>query len=74
MKQPDQARGHLLEALRLVPDARVFWPLLYALAVYALLLIDEGDAEQAVEIYALACTIPAIAGFSTASPPRFGPG
>jgi tetratricopeptide (TPR) repeat protein len=50
----DQAREHLLEALRLVPDTRVFWPLLYSLAIYALLLIDEGETERAVELYALA--------------------
>jgi tetratricopeptide (TPR) repeat protein len=59
--QSDQARAHLLEALRLVPDARSFWPLLYALAVYALLLIDEGEAEQAVELYALASRYPFVA-------------
>jgi predicted ATPase len=62
--QRDRARRHLLKALQLVPDARVFWPLLYALAVYALLLIDEGQAEQAVELYALASRYPFVANSS----------
>ncbi|MBN2389835.1 MAG: tetratricopeptide repeat protein [Anaerolineae bacterium] len=57
----DQARDHLLTALRLVPDTRIFWPLLYALATYALLLIDEGETEQAVEFYALASRYPLVA-------------
>ena len=62
--QRDQARRHLLEALRLVPDVQVFWPLLYALAVYALLSIDEGKTERAVELYALASRYPYVANSS----------
>ena len=56
--QRDQALRHLVQALRLVPDAHAFWPLLYALAVYALLLIDGGETERAVELYALASCYP----------------
>jgi tetratricopeptide (TPR) repeat protein len=59
--QRDPARRRLAQALRLVPDVRAFWPLLYALAVYALLLIDEGEPERAVELYALASRYPFVA-------------
>lgn len=59
--QRGQARKYLSDALRLVPDARAFWPLLYALSVYALLLVDEGETERAVELYALASRYPFVA-------------
>ncbi|MBN1812364.1 MAG: tetratricopeptide repeat protein [Anaerolineae bacterium] len=59
--QRGQARRYLLQALRLVPDAQIFWPLLYALAVYALLLLDEGKTDRAVELYALASRYPFVA-------------
>jgi hypothetical protein len=61
LRQYKQAKHHLLQALRLVPDTPVFWPLLYALATYALLLIDEGDTERAIELYALATRYPFVA-------------
>jgi len=57
----DQARKHLVQALQLVPDTGAFWPLLYALAVVALLLIDEGETERAIELYALASRYPFVA-------------
>ncbi len=47
-----------LTHLQLVPDVGAFWPLLYALAVVALLLIDEGEAERAIEFSALALRYP----------------
>jgi predicted ATPase/DNA-binding SARP family transcriptional activator len=62
--QPSQARRHLLRALRLVPNTQVFWPLMYSVATYALLLIEEGEAEQAVELYALASRYPFVANSS----------
>jgi len=48
------ARGHLHEALRLVAETRQFMSSLFALPAAALLLVDAGEVERAVELYALA--------------------
>jgi predicted ATPase len=48
------ARGHLHEALRLVAETRQFMSSLFALPAVALLLVDAGEVERAVELYALA--------------------
>jgi predicted ATPase/DNA-binding SARP family transcriptional activator len=49
-----QAQQHLSEALRAIVEIRTFLPLLFALPLAALLLADQGEQEQAVEVYALA--------------------
>jgi tetratricopeptide (TPR) repeat protein len=59
--QPDLARRYLLTALRLVPQSQVFWPLMYSLVTYALLLVDEGEMERAVELYSLTSRYPFVA-------------
>jgi hypothetical protein len=54
LNQLPAARAHHCEALQVSADIRDAWTLLYALPVAALLLADGGEAERAVEIYALA--------------------
>ena len=48
-----QARKHLAEALQLGVEIRAFMPLYVALPTAALMLADQGEKEQAVELYAL---------------------
>jgi hypothetical protein len=59
--QRDEVREHLAQALRLATDKNAFWPLAYSLAVYALLLLDEGAPVRAIELYALASRYPFVA-------------
>jgi predicted ATPase/DNA-binding SARP family transcriptional activator len=49
-----QARQHLSEALRAIIEIGTRLPLLFALPLAALLLTDQGEKEQALEVYALA--------------------
>ena len=51
-----QAQGYFLEALRAAIKGEDFFPLIHALPGIALLFADQGDAERAVELYALAST------------------
>jgi predicted ATPase len=52
--QLSQAQQYLVEALRLASETRSFPGLLFTLSTLALLLIDQGEPERAVELYALA--------------------
>jgi tetratricopeptide (TPR) repeat protein len=58
---PVQAARCLAEALKSATEARTFFALLYALPAAALLLIDRGEVERAVEVYALATRHPFVA-------------
>jgi hypothetical protein len=49
-----KARQHLAEALQLAVEKRAFFPLIHALPVFSLLLVDAGQVARAVELYALA--------------------
>jgi tetratricopeptide (TPR) repeat protein len=55
------ARQHLREALGSGLGLGTFYPVLYALPAAALLLVDEGEVEAAVELYALAARYPPVA-------------
>jgi hypothetical protein len=57
----DDARRHLAQAVQWAIAHGSFTVLLLALPATALLLLDQGEVERAVEIYALACTLPAVA-------------
>jgi tetratricopeptide (TPR) repeat protein len=59
--QRDQAWRHLREALRTGVEIRAFFPLVLGVPLAALLLADEGEAERAVEVYALASAQPFVA-------------
>jgi hypothetical protein len=59
--QPRQTRRYLHEALRAAVEKGSFIPLLYALPPAAHLLVDEGEVERAVELYALALQQPFVA-------------
>ena len=52
--QAAQARGHLSAALRTVVETRQWMTALDSLPAAALLLMDGGEVERAVELYALA--------------------
>ena len=52
--QPDGARQHLREALRPAVEMGSVFPVIYGLPAFALLLVDDGEVERAVELYALA--------------------
>jgi predicted ATPase len=52
--QASRARAHLCEALGITADIGAFMPFLYGLPAAALLLADQGQAEWAVELYAMA--------------------
>jgi hypothetical protein len=56
-----EAKRHLCEALHLAVETRAFPPLIEALPVVGLLLADEGEKEQAVELFALASRYPYVA-------------
>ncbi|NIR02803.1 MAG: tetratricopeptide repeat protein [Gemmatimonadales bacterium] len=56
-----QAQEHLQQALRECYETRMVFPLLRALPAAALLLAHTGDAERAVELYALASRYPFVA-------------
>jgi DNA-binding SARP family transcriptional activator/predicted ATPase len=51
--QPDRARQHLCKALLLASEVGDLVATLLALGSIALLLVDEGQVERAVELYAL---------------------
>ena len=52
--RPDGARQHLREALRAAVEMGSVFPMIYGLPAFALLLVDDGQVERAVELYALA--------------------
>jgi predicted ATPase len=52
---------HLRHALEIAQESGAMLPLLWALPAMALLLADEGDAERAVGLYALAARYPLVA-------------
>jgi len=56
-----QAQEHFLEALRAATKHDDFPPLIHALPGIALLFADQGEAERAVELYALASTFGIVA-------------
>ncbi len=59
--QVRQAKLHLAKALRLGEESGSVPALLWALAMIALLLVDQGESERAVELYALAERYPFVA-------------
>jgi tetratricopeptide (TPR) repeat protein len=59
--QPERARSFLRQALQAAIQAKAVPPLIGALPGVALLLADQGQAEHAVEAYALACRYPYVA-------------
>lgn len=52
--QRQPAQEYLVEILKLGLDTGGAYPVMYALVATALLLVDRGDVERALEIYALA--------------------
>jgi tetratricopeptide (TPR) repeat protein len=56
--QLSQVRAHLGEALHIAGQTRFFWSNIHAQTAFALVLADEGEAERAVELYALASSSP----------------
>ncbi len=56
-----EATRHLLNALQIAVDVGAMPPLLWALPAAALLLVDGGEQERAVELYALASRYPLVA-------------
>jgi predicted ATPase len=52
--QPAQAQAYLCESIQGAVDVQAARTLLFALPVAALLLVDRGQAEKAVETYAVA--------------------
>jgi tetratricopeptide (TPR) repeat protein len=56
-----QARQYLSEALRMATGTGEYWPPVYVLPALALLLVDQGEVERAVELYALASRYPLVA-------------
>jgi predicted ATPase/DNA-binding SARP family transcriptional activator len=61
LEDRDQARQHVHEALQTGTETGMIEPLLWALPVLALLMVEEGKAEQAVELWALASSCPLVA-------------
>jgi len=59
--QAAQARDYLVDALRMGIEIRSFRAVWIALPAVALLLADQGQAERATELYALAWSVPHIA-------------
>jgi tetratricopeptide (TPR) repeat protein len=57
----DEAGRHLLAELQWAVERRCFMPLPSTLSGIALLLADGGQAERAVELYALAARYPLVA-------------
>jgi predicted ATPase len=60
-ERPRQAKDHLLEALRFSSGIGDGLLVSVCLPTMALLLIDDGDVERAVELYALASNNPFVA-------------
>lgn len=61
LKEASQARSHFWDALALSIQATRFLPLIYTIPGIALLYIDQGKVEQAVELYALASKLDIVA-------------
>lgn len=61
LDNPDEARHQLLFALRWTVGRGSFPVLTQALPAAAFLLLDQGETERAVEVYVLACSLPAVA-------------
>jgi predicted ATPase len=59
--QPAQARGHLHAALRMAAETHRRNTALQSLPAMALLLVDDGQVERAVEMYALVSRYPYVA-------------
>ena len=59
--QLPQARQYISEALRIATGTEEFWPPVYVLPALALLLVDRGEVERAVELYGLASRYPHVA-------------
>jgi predicted ATPase/DNA-binding SARP family transcriptional activator len=53
-----QARRYLIEALQGAAEAGTLAPAVFSIALVALLLANQGEAERAVELYALASRHP----------------
>ena len=51
-----RAKGYFLDALRIAIDGDFFLTLTHTLPGIALLFVDQGQVERAVELYALAAT------------------
>jgi predicted ATPase/DNA-binding SARP family transcriptional activator len=56
-----QAQAYLVEILKLGVAISGVYPIMYALTAAALLLLDRGEAERGLEIYALAERYPFVA-------------
>ena len=61
MGRPSEARRHLVEALEIIAEYEAYLMLAYAFPLAALLLADQGEAERAVEVHALAMNYPFVA-------------
>jgi tetratricopeptide (TPR) repeat protein len=59
--QTPQARRCLCEALQIANDMRPPRPLSFILPAISLILVDQGEPERAVELYALASRYPQVA-------------
>jgi hypothetical protein len=57
----DASRGCVVQALAWVRERGSFPVLVLALPAAAGLLLEQGEPARAVEVYELACTLPAIA-------------
>lgn len=53
-----RAKQHLDKALRTATEIGAFVPLLFSFSLAALLLADQGDGEEAIELYALMSRYP----------------
>lgn len=60
LDRPEEARQHLVAALDWASKAQHFTGVMLSLAGLALLLVNEGEAERAVELYALAERYPLV--------------
>jgi len=60
LNQPDRATQYLCQCLECAIKTRSFMPAIQALPAIALLALDQGNINWAVEVYALACTYPFI--------------
>jgi tetratricopeptide (TPR) repeat protein len=57
-----QARRNVCEALWIAADIGAYFPAMIALPALALFLADQGEAERAIEVYALISRYPTVAG------------
>jgi predicted ATPase len=61
MNLPEDSKGQLRDALRMTLKTKSGPSLMHSLPAAALFLAREGQSEQAIEIYELACTFPHVA-------------